>query len=207
MFLGSSSARIAASALLFSLQIGLARAEAPSLGMITDLEGDVFLRYQDTKTPLQPGDALIEGDTVVLSDGARAVIVFFEECREWTLPPKDEIKIDRKGPLSKGAGYLKSDRQLPVCYRPDDFKGLDDQVIGGYVMRGSSGDGGQAVENLRKEVAAGRATGSLLMTLIMHDLKNNKIDQARLYYDRLRSLYPGSEFVKSLARRFESSKN
>lgn len=191
--------------LVLTLSLHAAQAGAPALAMISDIEGQVWLRNRDTTTALQLGDTLNEGDILSVSSRATATIVYFSNCTEWLVKENDEVKLVWKGPVSKAMGTLKPVRELPVCYRPEDFKGLDNHVIGGYVMRELPAVGMVEMENLRREAMADKASGATLMTVMIHDLRSRQPERARPYYEKLKQRYPNTGLVKSFSGYFDEA--
>jgi hypothetical protein len=185
------------------LGFGLMQAEAygavESVGMIADNEGGVRFVYGGAGTPVELGAALTPGDRLTLDADGRIVIVMLADCEEFSIRGKDEILIEKTRVRSRRSGYLKPDRRLPVCYNSEDFDAPDSGVIGGFVMRG---DLANSLADMRAEASKASADTTTLITLILHDIRNNQASQARPYYDELKKRRPDSAWVRKLEKQF-----
>lgn len=173
---------------------------AEEYGVITDVSGESVIIRGDGKVKADLGTGLNSGDIIELEEQSSLAIVSYESCREWLLTGSDRITIDHvRGPVS-GKSRLNPSRTLPVCYSPEEYQDENLPVIGGFVLRGEPKD---PVAGLRKEFEQGKASNTVLMTLIMHDLSRGEQERARPYYLQLKERIPDSSFVKSIAPRFE----
>jgi len=186
---------------------GHAAAGTPSLAMVADIEGRITLQHGDSSSELQFGDTLVEGDVLTIPDQARVVVVYFDRCSEWVLNKPDAVEILAPGPRSRKSGSLKPARKLPICDRPEEFKHLGSQVIGGVVMRGlPPQDIGvaddPAVASLRREAERDGASTTAILSLMLHDLKKQNLESAERYYVRLKRRHPEAGLVKEFAHYF-----
>lgn len=183
------------SLMVFALAFSAPPSYALEFGIVMDVSGTVFIQRGRETVPPDLGLNVSSGDTITLGEGSSIVIVSYSDCSEWVLKGPDRITI--RGELIAGK---RPTRQLPVCYSPEEFKEGDAHVIGGFVLRGQPGD---PLASLRDEFERGEASNSTLMTLIMSDLSSGEAERARPYFEALRSRMPGSEFVKTIAKKFE----
>ena len=173
-------------------------------GVVMDVAGSVSIERDQKSMPADLGLNLISGDNISIDDGANIVIVSYSDCMEWAFTGADKITIESgKNPQSM-TGKVEPVRKLPVCYSPEDFKEGEYDVMGGIALRGLPKD---PLGSLRDEFKKGNAPNSTLMTLIIHDLRGGKIEQAKPYYETLKKRMPESEFVKKISKRFENKKS
>lgn len=176
-----------------------AYAGAESVGMITDNEGQVRFVYGNSSAPAELGAALTPGDRLSVEANGKVVVVMLADCEEFSIRGKDEILIEKTKIRSQRSGYLKPDRRLPVCYNAEDFDAPDSGVIGGFVMRG---DAANSLADMRGEAGRSAADTTTLITLILHDIRNDQAAQARPYYDELKKRRADSAWVKKLEKHF-----
>jgi hypothetical protein len=184
----------------FILCFSLRSYAAQDFGIMMDVSGKVAIHRDGNPINADFGMNIFSGDIIELNKGSDAVIVSYADCQEWTLKGPDKVMIKTDEGPESGSGMVAPSRQLPVCYGPEEFKEDGSDVIGGLVLRGQPKD---PLAALREEFKGGTASNSTLMTLIMHDLKNGKIERARPYFDTLKVRAPESEFINNIARRFK----
>ena len=173
-------------------------ADADEFGVIMDVTGKVAIQREKSYVKADLGVEVKPGDIIKIEKGANIVLVSYLECNEWSVNGPDTVTIKNDGLDTQRTKVIPT-RQLPVCYGPEEFKTGDDDVMGGFVLRGAPKD---PLASLRQEFASGKASSSTLMTLIMHDLKRGNADKARSYYEELKKRSPDSSFVKKITPRF-----
>jgi hypothetical protein len=173
---------------------------AQDFGIMMDVSGEVSVKRDGQNMPADLGLNIFSGDTIVLGKNAGAVIVSYEDCQEWVIKGPDNVRIKINEGLISDSHKLAPSRQLPVCYGHEEFKEGVPDVTGGLVLRGQPKD---LLASLREEYRNGNASNSTLMTLIMHDLKNGKKEQAKQYFNVLKKRAPESGFIKEISKMFE----
>ena len=171
---------------------------AQDFGSVMDVSGQVTIHRGGQVLAADLGMTVSVNDRITLGPGAKAVIVSFADCFEWNLTGPDKITISTDNEIVSKTCKLEPTRRLPVCYKTEKLMAGESKVAGGLILRG----GDSLINKLRKEFEAGRASNSTLMTLIMHDLKNNQPEEARPYFEALKKRAPKSLFVKKVARFF-----
>ena len=175
---------------------------ADDFGIVMDVNGKINVQRGEQKLPVEIGLNIIYGDTIKLDKTNNIVIVAYDDCMEWDLTGPHSIIIKSDG-IALKTGEASPKRQLPVCYSLEEFEGEKEDVMGGFVLRGSPKD---PLASLREEFKHGKASNSTLITLIVHDLRNWKIEQARPYYEELHRRMPDSVFVNNFTKKFNKRK-
>jgi len=187
---------------VLSLLISQAHANI-DFGIITDFKGNVSVKRDNKAVPADVGANLRLKDTLIVSEGAGALAVSYEDCYEWIIIGPAQVKINSDESFIKQSvecDWLKKVRKLPVCYRPEEFEEGASAVIGGATFRKQDVD---SAAPLRLEFKMGKASNAALITLIMHDFINGEIENARDYYNALKKRTPGTVFLKDLEKKFE----
>ncbi len=167
--------------------------------MITDSNGKVELKSSNSSAISNLlGTNISVNNELLLGKNARITLVTHENCAEILVTGAAHIKfsIDQINVLQGGKDTLAVLRELPACYIP--IKMQSTNAIGGLTLRGNF----DPVWKLRKEFQNGVANNSTLITLISHDLDQNKAERARPYFILLKSKMPESPFIKSIENRF-----
>ena len=172
-------------------------------GIVMDVKGEVSVERNDKSAPAEVGNNLHIKDTLIINKGASMAAVSYDDCCEWVIRGPARVKIDSDETFeiqSAKCDWLKKVRELPVCYSHEEFNNDELSVIGGVILRDSD-----PAALLRKEFKMGKASNAALITLIMHDLLNGKIEKARPYYNALKKRTPGTLFLKDLEKKFRHS--
>jgi hypothetical protein len=180
------------------LPVGHLRA-AEDFGMVMDLQGKVSVEQQGKPGRISLGQTLFVGDRLTLEPQATLGVVSYSSCDELVLTGPAQAQVEAAGLRASDGSAVKVARRLPVCYSQEELNASDSGVIGGLVLRGAPKD---PVFELRQEFAAGKASTSSLMTLIMHDVTNGNAAQARPYYQALQQQAPDSRFVQDMRPHF-----
>lgn len=167
-------------------------------GIVMDMSGNVQLIRGENTAPAEIGMNLIRGDAVDMPEGSSVVIVSYSDCNEWQITGPDTVRITDEGLVSKSDKKVPQ-RQLPVCYSLTEFDSETPDVAGGIILRGIPKD---PLAHLREEFKKGEASNSTLITLIMHDLKNSRVEKARPYFEALKARLPDSKIVNALSGKF-----
>ncbi len=180
----------------FSLTADLKAAE--DFGIIMDTAGTVTIQRDTHKMSADLAMEIDFGDIITIAPESSLTVVGYDNCDEYVLKGKDTFVVGERSGIQSARSRQKiaPTRKLPVCYSADEVSEGD--TIGGFIVRGND-----ELSALRKEFAEGKASNATLLTLIMHDIINGKVEQARPYYDELKKRKPGDPFVKKLAKIFE----
>ena len=173
---------------------------ANEIGLVMDASGDAKVAEGSSSKPAEIGSGFGFGSVFVLGSGAKMSLVTYIDCNEWSLSGPGSFKVSQSQTIVSEACEMKPSRNLPVCYEPELMEVDKHNTMGAFVMRGAQND---PVAALRNEYQNGNASNSTLMTLIMHDLNSGKKEQAKPYYQELKSRAPNSPFIKSVARWLE----
>jgi hypothetical protein len=186
-------------ALIVPLGLAPAVQAAEDFGMVMDVQGRVTVEHQGQRTAVSLGQTLFVGDRLSLEPKASLGVVSYNSCDELVLSGPAQAQVEGAGVSVAGGPAAKVARRLPVCYSQEELSATESGVIGGLVLRGAPKD---PVFELRQEFAAGKASTSSLMTLIMHDVSSGQADQARPYFQALRQRAPDSQFVGEMRSYF-----
>jgi hypothetical protein len=177
-------------------------ADTEEFGIIMDVSGEITINRGENKIAAELGSTISPNDILTLTKGSTVALVSYDSCQEWILngPDKITIKADK---INSERGNISPERQLPICYSMEEIEDSKSDTIGGFVLRGAPKD---PLASLRTEFKNGKASNTTLITIIMYDLHNGKVEQTEQYFKVLKSREPGSEFVRSLSKRIDSIK-
>ncbi len=187
--------------IVLSLLISQAHANS-DFGIVTNVKGNVSVKRDNKAAPAEVGANLRLKDTLIVSKGADAFAVSYEDCYEWIIIGPAQVKINSDDTFinqSVKCDWLIKVRVLPVCYRPAEFEEGASAAIAGFIVRDTDVD---SAAPLRLEFKMGKASNAALITLIMHDFINGKIEKARLYCNALKKRTPGTVFLQNLEKKF-----
>jgi hypothetical protein len=207
---------------VFSAICLIALSHAPAFaggdfGIVMDVNG----KAEANKKALDLGRNVMVGDTISVSAKGHIVIVEYKGCFEWKITGPAEVKVSDTSPeIAKGsAGKVEKGRKMPACYKPNDVKTASTHEQGALVLMtkeesnempsgptpdaelsATSESEPEGITQMRKDFKAGKTDVPSLISLIMHDLKKNDKDSARVYYAELKKKAPASAFVKQLEK-------
>jgi hypothetical protein len=174
-------------------------AETEDFGIVMDLSGKVTIKHGVNTKPADLGSNIVTGDMIIIDKKAKAVIVSYGDCLEWSLSEAKRF-IVKGGTILVNGKPLPYSRRLPVCYSMDEIKKAGSEPVGGFVLRGPN----DPLAELREEFNSGKASNSTIMILLMHELNRGEVEKARPYYEFLKKHLPDSEFITNIATLFKS---
>jgi hypothetical protein len=174
-------------------------AETEDFGIVMDLSGKVTIKHGVNAKAADLGSNIVIGDMIILNKNANAVIVSYEDCREWRLSGAKRFLI-KAGTILVNGKSLPYSRRLPVCYSMEEIRRAGSEPVGGFVLRGPN----DPLAELREEFNSGKASNSTVMILLMHELNRGEIEKAKPYYEFLKKRLPDSEFITNIATLFKS---
>lgn len=174
---------------------------AKDFGIVMDISGTVELISSDNKAHIDLGTNLLVGDKLSLKENSELILVSYEDCGKWSIKGPSNIKLSTSGfeGEEEKIVYLK---QMPVCYNISKMDDAGSPFMGGITLRGSKPV--DPLEALREEYETGKADNSTLITLIMYGIKNNRVEEARPYFNELKARKPKSSFIKKITKYFEN---
>jgi hypothetical protein len=174
-------------------------AETEDFGIVMDLSGKVTIKHGVNTKPADLGINIVTGDMIILDKKAKAVIVSYVDCQEWSLSGAKRFLI-KAGTILVNGKSLPYSRRLPVCYSMEEIRRAGSEPVGGFVLRGQN----DPLAELREEFNSGKASNSTVMILLMHELNRGEVEKAKPYYEFLKKCLPDSEFITNIATLFKS---
>jgi hypothetical protein len=173
-------------------------ADTEDFGIVMDLSGKVTIKHGVNTKTADLGSNIVTGDMIIIDKKAKAVIVSYGDCLEWSLSEAKRF-IVKGGTIFVNGKPLPYSRRLPVCYSMEEIKKAGSEPVGGFVLRGPN----DPLAELREEFNSGKASNSTVMILLMHELNRGEVEKARPYYEFLKKRLPDSEFITNIAALFK----
>jgi len=162
---------------------------------VCDLSGEVFLTRGNDRTAAAIGSDIASGDTLTVKGGAWIELVSTGDCHVWELKGDRQYSFTEHEVMSREGDKVPPAHCLAVCFNPAGFSMGKAQRIGGMIERGGSVD---------DELVETGSNAALINLIILHALGGQNIEKARPYYETLKQRAPGSKFVESVSKVFET---
>ena len=181
--------------------IGCGSAEAgveSSVGLITELSGTVWLHRNGEKLEASTGKSLFAEDILALTEGSRTSLLSFPGCEEWVFSGPDKIRLDTDiPPVSEVHPDMRPAGTFDICFDPGSFLSASHGRLGGIAVRSD------IVGPQRLKAGDGNATTAELLTIVLFDLKRERPEKAKPYYEMLAERMPPGPILKTLSGYFE----